>query len=153
MTDLFPDNVFTDVQELKTFILAGNARFSVRSEKTMRHFTYKARKPSDGQTTFIHRLAFGGTYVYLGTIFPNGDFIPTRKTSPSEIGGEAFIAFDWLWRWLNDRGRMPLNVTIWHEGRCGMCGRDLTDPVSIKAGYGPDCRRIMLRHGMIYDKT
>ena len=27
----------------------------------------------------------------------------------------------------------------WHEGRCGRCGRKLTVPESIEAGYGPEC--------------
>jgi hypothetical protein len=34
---------------------------------------------------------------------------------------------------------MPDGVVIWHEGRCGRCGRRLTVPESIESGYGPEC--------------
>lgn len=30
---------------------------------------------------------------------------------------------------------------VWHEGRCGRCGRKLTVPESIETGIGPDCAK------------
>ena len=30
-------------------------------------------------------------------------------------------------------------VEIWHEGKCGKCGRPLTVPSSIENGLGPSC--------------
>ncbi|MGQ4872128.1 MAG: DUF6011 domain-containing protein, partial [Candidatus Thorarchaeota archaeon] len=32
---------------------------------------------------------------------------------------------------------LPEKVRIWHEGKCGRCGRRLTVPESIESGYGP----------------
>ena len=32
-------------------------------------------------------------------------------------------------------------IELWHEGRCGKCGRVLTVPTSISTGFGPDCLR------------
>lgn len=34
-----------------------------------------------------------------------------------------------------------INVTIYHVGKCGMCGRKLTDPTSIATGLGPICAK------------
>lgn len=30
-------------------------------------------------------------------------------------------------------------LQVWHEGRCGRCGRKLTVPSSIETGLGPEC--------------
>ena len=30
-------------------------------------------------------------------------------------------------------------VQVWHEGRCGKCGRKLTVPESLTSGLGPEC--------------
>ena len=49
------------------------------------------------------------------------------------------IAWRWLWTRLNARAVLPANVTVWHEGKCGACGRKLTVPDSIKSGIGPVC--------------
>jgi Family of unknown function (DUF6011) len=58
----------------------------------------------------------------------------------SRVGREApsAKAFDWAWRALT-KGTMPANLEVWHEGRCGRCGRKLTVPESIARGIGPEC--------------
>lgn len=151
MTDLFPSNVFRDPKELREFLTAGNAKVSVRSEKTLRHYTYKIRKSNDGKAWFVHRLGGGSQYHYLGTIRSDNHFTHTHKSVRYDWIIESYTAFAWLWKYIA-QGIMPTNVTVWHEGRCGACGKELTDPSSIRAGYGPDCRRARLRHGMMYDR-
>lgn len=32
-------------------------------------------------------------------------------------------------------------LEVYHHGRCGRCGRKLTDPDSIVQGMGPECRK------------
>jgi hypothetical protein len=34
-----------------------------------------------------------------------------------------------------------LNFEVWHEGKCGKCGRALTVPSSILTGIGPECSK------------
>ena len=48
--------------------------------------------------------------------------------------------FFWLWnvKLANDKA-LGEGVEFWHEGRCGCCGKLLTVPESINAGYGPIC--------------
>lgn len=40
----------------------------------------------------------------------------------------------------HDRTAGRLEKSLQTEGRCVKCGRTLTDPVSVDAGIGPDCR-------------
>lgn len=50
----------------------------------------------------------------------------------------------WAWFWTRIvHGHLPDNVEVWHEGRCGRCGRTLTVPSSIETGIGPVCARKM----------
>ena len=38
------------------------------------------------------------------------------------------------------------NIEIWHEGKCGRCGRKLTVPSSVHNGYGPECIQMAGNH-------
>lgn len=151
---MLPDNVFTDAWKLREFLLAGNAKFTLRSEKSLKHYTYKIRKPGNDPVWFVSRLAADNAYRYLGCIFEDEDFIfrTSKKTAPYDHYSEAFAAFKWFWEKLDKEKRIPNNVTAWHEGKCGMCGRELTDPVSIKNGFGPDCSKLRLSRPFMYDR-
>jgi hypothetical protein len=37
--------------------------------------------------------------------------------------------------------KLPEFVEVWHEGKCGKCGRALTVPSSILTGIGPECSK------------
>lgn len=55
---------------------------------------------------------------------------------PTKLAGRA----QWL-RANGDRaGAERLEADLVRAGRCRRCGRALTDPESIAAGVGPDCR-------------
>lgn len=122
-------------QESKQFILAGNALVTFKSLKTSKHFTYKIKKKKDQNIWFVSVAYNGGErqFNYLGCILPNNTF---KHTKASQVKQEAtsFKAFAWAWNNL-----LSDQIEIWHEGRCARCGRTLTEPESIKAGYGPHC--------------
>lgn len=143
------DNVFTDIDSLKEFMTAGKAKVTVKSLKSGKHFTYKISRLKESELFYVSRLGSEKNYYYLGTIFPDIGFRATRKT-PRIVQNhdDAYIGFEWLWNnWIR-QDRFPPNVEIQHEGRCAMCGIELTDPVSIKEGYGPECRKKRLRRPM-----
>jgi hypothetical protein len=143
----------SDVTIARGFILAGNAYFTVRSMKTGTRYTYRVSRriaPAVGKKdcqcwkypTYFVSLLTGpdntGDYTYLGMIREN-QFKATRATGAQEKG-KPFAAFTWVWRHLGySTPVMPPQTEIWHEGRCGRCGRKLTVPESIAAGIGPDC--------------
>jgi len=132
-----------DPPEIRAFILAGRARFTVVSPATGKRFTFKVsmpRRPRPGCPHFVSVLTGSDNdadYTYLGCIFEDGRFTVTRKSSFTPQSPCA-VAFAWLWgRLTNDQWPHP--AELWHEGRCCRCGRTLTVPESIARGIGPEC--------------
>lgn len=126
------------VDSPREFVLAGNALFTVMNEATGNRFTFKVKKHDEKDLWFVKVLTGPeneNDYRYLGTIFDSGVF---RLTNGSKISKEAmsFKVFDWFWRHIET---LPEKVKVYHEGRCGRCGRTLTVPESILSGYGPEC--------------
>lgn len=78
-------------------------------------------------------------YSYLGSIVthPHPRYEHGRK---SRIGPDApsAKAASWYLSRLFGGGDVS-QVEVWHDGTCGRCGRDLTDPVSVARGIGPEC--------------
>lgn len=124
----------------RDFVLAGNARFTISNPDTGARFTYRVRK-GDGDAPYFVSVLTGpdndNAFTYLGCIFDGETF---RVTARSKIGKGApsAVAFDWTWPRLGNADALG-PVEIWHEGRCGRCGRALTVPESIASGIGPVC--------------
>lgn len=143
---------FTDVETLKEFMFAGRAKFTVKSKRTNKHFTFKIRKDRDSGLWFVHCLTGENNYLYLGTIFADSGFRWTRKTFPVQRNGIFYNAFKWFYEKI-DQGILPKDIEVYHSGHCGMCGRELTDPISIKEGFGPECRSKRLRHSFAVSRA
>jgi hypothetical protein len=126
----------------KAFVLAGHAIVTLRSKATGTRFTYKivqsdpAKCRAGQMPVFFVSLLNGadntGDFAYIGTIFADG-FRVTRKSRVAADAPSA-VAFSWFMKHLEDS-----RVEVWHEGRCGRCGRTLTVPESIESGLGPVC--------------
>jgi len=128
------------------FLLAGNAHVTFQSRRTGTRFTYRvplaeARQGDDRAPPHFVSVLTGsnndGDYTYLGCIFEGQRFVHGKKSRISEDAPSA-VAFDWVWRTLTS-GKMHPELGVWHEGRCGACGRRLTDPLSISRGMGSSC--------------
>jgi hypothetical protein len=125
------------------YVLAGNAIITLQSVKTETRFTYKVRiketkgKPSVHFVKVLTGPDNNSSYTYLGTRFSDGDFRVTRKSKISPSAPSA-LAFSWFNTHMESKA-----VTVWHEGRCGCCGRRLTVPESIASGIGPICEAKM----------
>lgn len=132
--------LLTNAVDTRTFVLGGNARVTLVSERTGARFTYRVRASNDGRVNFVALLSGSDNdsdYEFIGTIFSDGAYRPGRKSRVSPDAPSA-KAFDWVWRRLA-ADIMPTEVQVWHEGRCGKCGRVLTTPASISRGMGPVC--------------
>jgi len=78
-------------------------------------------------------------YTYLGQILrqPHPRYEHGRK---SRIGPDAPSAKAAQWYRSRLFGGGDLStVEVWHDGSCARCGRDLTDPLSVRRGIGPEC--------------
>lgn len=136
----------TDPAIALSFVTAGKSTFTVRSLKTGAHLTFKVKKskkptgPSHFVTARDDADGFG-SFSYLGVLWNGADFNHGVRSLLPHDGVYANTA-----RWLFDhlkRNELPAKVEFWHEGRCGRCGRPLTDPTSISSGLGPECRSKM----------
>lgn len=145
---------------IKSLVLAGKAIFTIDNGKGQ-HFTYKVNKKDfpiteaeanypnqKGQKTIYFISVLTGpdntsNYTYMGTLIPsNGRVHPTAKSKISE-DALSFKVASWALRVLWMDQQLPDGYSARHAGRCCRCGRMLTDPESIEAGLGPECRSIM----------
>jgi hypothetical protein len=123
--------------DVKTFMFAGNSIFTIINTKTGNRFTFKIRKSKDNNVFFVSLLTGSDNntnYSYIGFISDN-TFKSSKKSRVSE-DAISFKAFSWVFTNISN---LPSFVEIWHEGKCGRCGRKLTTPESIKRGLGPEC--------------
>ena len=138
-------NQFSDATAIKDFVLAGNATITLVSLKTDKRYTFRIRKPNDETPHFVSVL-FGPDntedYQFLGSLFNQGQTYRHGRRSTVYEGDIRVLAWNYMW----DRvlqGRLPANLEVWHEGKCGRCGRALTVPESIERGIGPVCKTLM----------
>jgi Family of unknown function (DUF6011) len=133
----------TDPKTALAFIHAGKATVTFRSLASGNRFTYKIvaakkRNPNDAPTWFVKLLNGqdnNSSYVYIGTI-RNNQFFWTGKSHVSK-DASSFIGFQFCYSHLADS--KIVGFEVWHEGKCGRCGKKLTVPESIASGFGPDC--------------
>lgn len=134
-------NLLKTSEAALAFMLAGNARVTFKSKATGNRFTYRVRASEDGNVHFVALLNGSDNntdYAYLGYIRRGVFFHGGAKAKVAATASSA-KAFKWVWEQLQ-LGHQPGNVLeIWHEGRCGRCGRTLTVPSSIASGIGPEC--------------
>lgn len=149
--------LLTDPEAIEQFIFAGNATFTLVSKKTLKRFTYRVRR-ADARSNFsAEDIAFrpwfislltgpdnDGSFTYLGAVFPvkqhpgKWTYAHSHK-SPLTINEPSAYALEWFCWSLATRSPKLSEIEVWHEGRCGRCGRKLTVPESIATGFGPEC--------------
>lgn len=129
--------------QIRTFLLAGRAVFTLQSVPTGKHFTYRFTRapggvPEQFRPIFVSVLIAPEVWGYIGT-FRDSEVVPTRNTKIAFEAPSA-RAINWFLHQLARRpGELPRDVIFRHEGRCGKCGRPLTTPESIDCGIGPVC--------------
>jgi len=123
-----------------SFMTAGNAVVTLKSRVTGNRFTYRLRASQDGRIRFVSLLAGSdndNSYRYFGYV-RDGSFFHGGAKAKVASNAQSVQVFSWAWGQLQ-AGVIPANLEIWHEGRCGRCGRRLTVPTSIASGIGPEC--------------
>lgn len=127
--------------DIKRFIFAGNSTFTIVNNLTTNRFTYKVKKPKEGDVFFVLVLTGSdnvNNYSFIGYI-KNGLFYHSKKSRISE-DSTSFKAFSWFYKNISN---LPVIIDVFHQGKCGRCGRALTTPESIKRGLGPECSNLI----------
>ena len=120
------------------FMFAGNSIFTVVSNGN--HFSYKIykKKTNDGSKIYhlYIRKANKGTYCGYFKIVNNK--LTFRHSDKYGIeGNNEFLTT--LQTVIRNRNNLPSDIKVYHCGRCGCCGRILTDPEAIARGFGREC--------------
>jgi hypothetical protein len=131
---------------IMAFILAGNAIFTIVNPVTGNRFTYRVTQKTDdgGRKTphFVSVLTGANNesdYTYIGFIRNSSQFIYGGSKAKAGKDALSVRAFTWFWGRIGN----PSPIEVYHEGRCGRCGRKLTVPESIVTGYGPECSEML----------
>jgi len=157
------NGMFTDPAAALRYTLAGNAYVTLRSKNTGVRYTYRvalAKKTAEQaglwpdergivKRWFVSLLTGPENrddYSYLGVIEQaNGNRPAFRLTKASKMTRTSLpvVAISWTVAALAQGDLMPEALEVWHDGRCGRCGRALTVPESVAAGIGPECAERM----------
>ena len=136
---------FKDDKDIRKFMFAGNATFTILNEITEKWFTFKVQAKKDGKgeaVRFVKLRTGDARYEFIGSLFDKSEtlaYFPSKK-SRIKATAPSNVAFAWFCRNIKE---LPETFSFHHEGKCGACGRKLTNPESIESGYGPICREGM----------
>ena len=133
--------------DVKPYVLAGNATFTLQSGETNEHFTYKMVRDKNNADLYRVRLLSGddntSDYNYVGCYYRSTShlhLLSIWRTKPSWANPPAIRAITYFLQHLDN---LPRNLYVYHTGRCARCGRLLTTPDSLISGYGPQCREAL----------
>lgn len=134
------------------YMLAGKAVMTLVSKKTGTRYTFRFSRPDPQKVlpgrrrpvwvSLLNGADNTADYTFLGTVWEQAPVLTFNRSAKSRVADDApsMKALRWFLRELNLGGESLLNqAEVWHEGRCGRCGRKLTVPSSIESGFGPDC--------------
>jgi len=137
-----------DITLSKDFFFGGNCTFTIKSEKSGEHRTFKIKqaKPNPQfatQNYFVSLLSGPNNesdFTYLGLVDKATGVFRLTKASRMNDTSPAVVILRWFLGHLFTDGLLP-NAVVHHEGKCGCCGRTLTVPESITRGIGPECAK------------
>ena len=150
----------TRIDEILDFMLSGKASMTLQSVPTGKHYSYKIvrakprpyESPSVPLRWWVSLLTgpdnstdFQGKIGQL--VQARGGSIRYARHRGVKLKAEAqpIAGFVWMLDQLvedtnSSQLKLDEQILIYHSGRCGRCGRKLTDPESIRTGLGPVCR-------------
>ena len=134
-------------QYVGKFIIAGKAIITVKNIDSGNHFTFSINQckdiieNKDGDKIkkplwFVSVCRGYDEWLYIGLINEKLEFIPSKKIDSETI---SIKSFKWIIKHYIHSNDYDKRLEFYHEGYCGKCGRMLTEPESIKCGFGPYC--------------
>ncbi len=139
-------NTTNPIELDQNFFFGGNATFTIESEKSGTHKTYKIRQtkpnprfPVPSLMVFLLTGPCNETdYQYIGMTNRDNGQLKLTANSKRTMDSADVITFNWMMKHLFT-DKVLTNAKVHHEGKCGCCGRTLTVPESITRGIGPEC--------------
>ena len=130
-------------ENIKKYALSGKAQITLFNEKTQNKVSMSFKRGKGKYSNIVHVRSEENRYIGFFSV-ENGepnDLKTTYKTTLEEDSREVLTA-----KWIVSKMRTedyPDFIKVGHNGQCSKCGRELTDPESVKQGFGPICRKKM----------
>lgn len=145
--------MITDARAALAYMFGGRATVTFRSLSSGTHYTFKLVAPRSEKEAlkagkcdhFNVSFLFGqdnvNDYRYLGQVRGNKfSLTPASRQAGYNEQTPVYIAFQYAFsKLVADVPPADAKFEVWHEGKCGRCGRKLTVPESINTGFGPEC--------------
>jgi len=128
------------MQFWQSFVKAGKAIFTLENSLTGERYTYKVSKKPYAAMWFVGVLAGPDntdSYRYIGFIYDT--VFDISRASKVTKDAPSFKWFDRLNDLMNNNEPLAVNMKFYHANNCGRCGKLLTVPASVEAGFGPEC--------------
>lgn len=143
------ENISSEIrlEDVLRFMLAGCSEFTMLSCKTNTRFNYKIdQKQFDIENKqYVYWLSVeekNGTYIYAGVLFfdSNDNQFKFGKGARGKVDKDDIRVKSILFvlnHLINNKFNMPLKV--YHLGKCGRCGKKLSDEASVAIGLDKIC--------------
>ena len=118
------------------------AKFTVRSLKTGKDFTYRISRSEFKGRWYTHVEVEKGylSFNRLGTYNLEKGMITNKGTKVDTTAADA-ISYVLRQVTASKHDWLDTQVDVMHTGACIVCGKELTDAYSIENGIGPICGR------------
>lgn len=132
-----------DFTHLSNYIFAGKSIFTLVNTKSGVRYTYfvsKAKGDDENAPHFVSVLvgAENQQFMFVGTIFGKKMYRHSTK-SRVNVNTQSIKGIIYMLTKLSENGGLDDCMEVYHLGRCGRCGRALTEPESVATGLGPIC--------------
>lgn len=132
----------TDTEDIKRYIKAGNGTFTLHNVQTDVRYTFSMRKPRENKnaTVSFFSIKEGHGYRWCGTVgLKRMSYTIGRKHGVPKRNHVSHRTMSWILKMIHGELSWPDHMHFYHEGTCGVCGKKLTNPESIRQGVGPIC--------------
>lgn len=138
------------IENCQNFLLGGKADFLVKDivnkvtlnylikqdyyNKKLYYIKYKSFDWLNVATLQIKELIIDNVQINLPVFFPLNNVSDVKIIEKSNIINTIILCIYYI-------EQLPFNIEIHYTGRCSICGRKLTDEISINRGIGETCMK------------
>lgn len=129
------------VKGILDFILGGDSNFTIYQEKPEFQARYRIVRSKDTKVYFIYTGENKKSMKYQGYVTRDDLCNLKQGKNGLDKAHQDKRNLKALWWVMWHAENLPNVVHVLHNGRCSVCGKPLTDAISLSYGVGPTCRK------------